>query len=292
MPTADAVTVTPATLRDWQLPEPGTDKESRGQLLVVGGSEYTAGAVLLAGEAALRAGAGKLAMATVEQCASGLSVAVPEALVVGLACDDRNIATSAADAVVARAGSADLVLLGPGLVDPAASVALLDGVLPRLECPVVVDALASAFLTERPEGLHHVKGRAVLTVNPTELARTAGRARDEVDRDPLAAARAVADRSQVVVVCGGTSKHVVTPSGGAWVVEGGGPGLGVSGSGDVQAGIVAGLLARCGDPAQAAVWGAYVHARIGERLAAAVGTMGYLARELPAQVPGVLAELG
>jgi NAD(P)H-hydrate repair Nnr-like enzyme with NAD(P)H-hydrate dehydratase domain len=75
------------------------------------------------------------------------------------------------------------------------------------------------------------------------------------------------------------------------VVEGGGPGLGVSGSGDVQAGIVAGLFTRCSDTAQAAVWGASVHSRIGERLSAAVGTVGYLARELPAQVPRVLAEL-
>jgi NAD(P)H-hydrate repair Nnr-like enzyme with NAD(P)H-hydrate dehydratase domain len=67
--------------------------------------------------------------------------------------------------------------------------------------------------------------------------------------------------------------------------------LGVSGSGDVQAGIVSGLLARGADPAQAAVWGGYVHARTGERLAAAVGLVGYLARELPGQVPAVLGEL-
>jgi ADP-dependent NAD(P)H-hydrate dehydratase len=289
---SDAVTVTPATLREWPLPGPGSDKESRGELLVVGGTEYTPGAVRLAGEGALRAGAGKLAMATVEACASELAVAVPEAQVVGLAARAPDIATAAADVVVARAESADVVLVGPGFSDPDASVALLDRVLPRLQCPVVVDALASAFVTERPDGLLHLEGRAVLTVNPTELARTAGRDPDEVARDPLTAARMVAERSGVVVVCGGTSKHVVAPSRHAWVVEGGGPGLGISGSGDVQAGIVAGLLTRCGDPAQAAVWGAYVHARVGERLAASVGTVGYLARELPAQVPGVLAELG
>jgi ADP-dependent NAD(P)H-hydrate dehydratase len=289
---SDALTVTPATLREWPLPGPGSNKESRGQLLVVGGSEYTPGAVRLAGEAALRAGAGKLVMATVEDCASELAVAAPEARVIGLASRAGNIATAAADVVVARADSADLVLVGPGLTDPDASVALLDQVLPRLRCAVVVDAVASAFVTERPAGLRHLEGRAVLTVNPTELAHTAGRDPDEVASDPLTAARMVAERSRVVVVCGGTSKHVVAPSCQAWVVEGGGPGLGVSGSGDVQAGIIAGLLTRCGDPAQAAVWGAYVHARIGERLAASVGTVGYLARELPAQVPSVLRELG
>jgi NAD(P)H-hydrate repair Nnr-like enzyme with NAD(P)H-hydrate dehydratase domain len=112
-----------------------------------------------------------------------------------------------------------------------------------------------------------------------------------VDADPVSAASEVAERSQVVVLVGGTCKHVVTPDGRCWVIEGGGPGLGVSGSGDVQAGIVSGLLARGAEPAQAAVWGGYLHARSGERLAGAVGVVGYLARELPAQVPAVLGEL-
>jgi hydroxyethylthiazole kinase-like uncharacterized protein yjeF len=288
---ADPVVVTPAVLRDWALPEPGSDKESRGQLLVVAGTGQTTGAALLAGEAALRAGAGKLAVATVDSAAAALAVALPEAQVLGLPSDAESLAPDTADTVVDRAGAADVVLVGPGFSDPEASVALLEQVLPRLDGPLVLDALASAYLTEHPEGLRHLEGRAVLTVNPHELSLTAGRDADEVSRDPLPAARAVAERSGVVVVCGGTRKHVVTPAGDAWLVEGGGPGLGVSGSGDVQAGIVAGLLARGAGPAQAGVWGAYVHARTGERLAAAVGTVGYLARELPAEVPAVLSEL-
>ena len=288
----EPVTVTPATLRDWPLPAPGSDKEARGQLLVLGGTESTGGAILLSGEAALRAGAGKLAMVTVQATAGALGLAVPEAQVLGLDSEAGNVAPTAADAVVEQAGSADVLLVGPGFSDPDASVALLERVLPRVRCPVVVDALASAYLTEKPEGLHHLDGRAVVTMNPNELALTAGLDAGDVGRDPLAAARAVAERSRVVVVCGGTSKHVVTPSGDSWVVEGGGPGLGVSGSGDVQAGIVAGLLGRGAEPAQAALWGAYLHARSGERLAAATGQVGFLARELPAQVPAVLAELG
>lgn len=131
----------------------------------------------------------------------------------------------------------------------------------------------------------------MLTVNPRELARAAGTTSDEVDDDPVAVAADVARRSQVVVLCGGTAKHVVTPDGDAWVVEGGGPGPAASGSGDVQAGIITGLLARGAEPAQAAAWAGYVHARCGERLAATTGRVGYLARELPGEVPAVLAEL-
>ena len=68
-------------------------------------------------------------------------------------------------------------------------------------------------------------------------------------------------------------------------------GLGVSGSGDVRAGITAGLLARGADPAQAAVWAAFLHGRCGERLASSVGRLGFLARELPPEIPRVLAEI-
>src|SRR4051794_40591661 len=167
-------TVTPATLRGWPLPAPGSGKESRGQLFVVGGTRSTPGAVLLAGEAALRAGAGKLALATGRSTAGGLAVAVPEAQVLDLPeDDDGGIAAGAADRVVERADAADAALLGPGFGDPGATVALLEAVLPRLRVPVVLDALASAYLTEHPDGLHHLDGRAVLTVNPTELALTA-----------------------------------------------------------------------------------------------------------------------
>lgn len=287
------VTVTPTTLRAWPLPAPGEDKEARGRLVVVGGTGRTPGGVRLAGEAALRAGAGKLRLATVASTVAPLGVAVPECATVALPeTGDGAIAPDAATAVLAEAEAADTLLVGTGFVDPDASVALLEKVLPEVRTPVVLDALASAFLTARPDGVVHLEGRAVATLNLSEVAHTAGCDEDEVEADPAGVAGRVARRSGVVVVCGGPAKHVVTPDGRCWVVEGGGPGLGVSGSGDVLAGIVAGLLARGAEPAQAAVWGSAVHARLGEVLAARVGTVGYLARDLPGVVPAALTELG
>ncbi|GGO71499.1 ADP-dependent NAD(P)H-hydrate dehydratase [Nocardioides deserti] len=284
--------VTPGLLRGWPLPDPGEDKNARGRVVLLAGSRRSPGAVLLAAEAALRAGSGKVTAATIDEVVPALAVAAPEVGVVPL---DANAAgridPGAADTVVGDCGSADVLLAGPGFVDPDDAVALLEGVLPRLDLALVLDALGSAYLTAHPDGLHHLEGCAVLTVNPSELAQTAGVEDDDVAADPVAVAGEVAARSRVVVVCGGTEKHVVTPSGDAWTVEGGGPGLGASGSGDVQAGIVAGLLARGAEPAQAAAWGGYVHARCGERLAAAVGPLGYLARELPSQVPAIMTEL-
>ena len=292
MPSSEQVVVTPAVLRDWRLPEPGEGKGARGKLVVVGGTVTTPGAVLLAGEAALRVGAGKVSLATPAPVAAALGVAVPEARVLGLpATPDGSIAGGASDELAGLVDGADAVLLGSGFTDPGSSASLLRGLVDRVRSPLALDALASAYLSDEPQGLHHLDGRAVLTVNPSELAHTAGCDQEEVDKDPLAVAATVARRSRVVVVCGAADKHIAGPDGGTWLVHGGGPGLGLSGSGDVQAGVVGGLLARGAGPEQAAVWGAYLHARTGERLAAEVGAVGYLARELPRQVPLVLAEL-
>lgn len=288
----EPVLVTTGTLRDWLLPAPGSDKEARGLVLVVGGSRDTPGAVVLAGESALRAGGGKLQIATAASSGTAVAVAVPESLVLPLAeTPDGRIGTTAADSVVDAAGLADVVLIGPGLLDVDASLAVVEAVLPRLDTTVVVDALASAYLTAHPDGLHHLDGRCVVTVNPTELARVLDREEDEVSADPVTAARDAAALLRTVVLCGGSEKAVATPDGNAWLVQVGSPGLGISGSGDTQSGIVAGLLARGAEPAQAAVWGGYLHGRIGELLAVSVGPVGFLAREIPAQVPGLLAEL-
>lgn len=286
------VDVTAGLLRRWPLPEPGQDKESRGRVLVLGGTASTPGAVLLAGEAALRAGGGKLQIATAEPVAAALAVAVPEALVAPLPTDtDGNIDPSAVEEVLSLADGCDALLVGPGFSDVDASVHLLEHLLPQLTCPVVVDALGSAYVTAHRDGLAHLGGRAVLTLNPDELAKTLGVNTDEVEDDPAAAALRLAGQATAIVVCGGRGKTVAAPDGRLWSSHSGNPGLGVSGSGDVQAGIVAGLLSRGAEPEQAAVWGGHLHGSAGDRLAREMGTLGFLAREIAGCVPRLLDEL-
>jgi len=287
--TAAPETVTLATLRAWPVPAPGEGKEERGRILVVGGSRSSPGAARLAGEASLRAGAGKLRIATVEPVTAALGLLLPECGTVPLPeTVEGHVDPAASGILVEECGQVDAVLLGPGLTGKDEVVRLVGGVLSETRTPTVVDALASAYLTEQPDGARGLGGACVLTVNTLELAKTAGCAEGEVEHEPVAVARRVAERSGVVVLHGGAEKHVVTPEGRAWEVTGGGPGLGVSGSGDVQAGLVAGLLARGADPAQAAVWGAFLHAQAGERLSGRIGQLGFLASELAAEVPALL----
>jgi hydroxyethylthiazole kinase-like uncharacterized protein yjeF len=284
-----AETVTLATLRDWPVPTPGSGKDERGRILVVGGSRSSPGAVRLAGEAALRAGAGKLRIATVEPVTAALGLLLPECGTVPLAeTPDGHLDPESASSLVEECAQVDAMLLGPGLTGKDEVVRLVGALLAEIRTPTVIDALASAHLTEQPDGALGLDGACVLTVNTLELAKTAGCDEGEVEGEPVAVARSVAERCGVVVVHGGAEKHVVTPDGRAWVVTGGGPGLGVSGSGDVQSGLVAGLLARGAEPAQAAVWGAFLHAQAGERLSGRIGQLGFLASELAAEVPAML----
>ena len=291
MPRPEPVVVTTQVLRAWPLPV-GDDKESRGRTLVVGGSDQTPGAVLLAAESALRCGAGKLQVATVSSVASHVAVALPESLVRPLPqSPGGDISPSAVDVLAEMAAGCGAVLIGPGIRDVDTCVGLLSRLVPRLSVPTVIDAVALAYVGRCPHALHHLDGRVVLTPNRSELALTLGIDRAEVDDDPGGAAARLADRAGAVVAGGGSTSWVADPDGRLWRDDAGGLGLGVSGSGDVMAGIVTGLAARGATAAQAAVWAAHLHGRAGDRLAAAVGRLGFLARELPPEVPRVLAEI-
>ena len=284
MPSADVVT--PQSLREWALPsvDDGGDKHERGTVLVVGGSVSTPGAVLLTGLAALRAGAGKLQIVTVEATAVALAVTVPEAAVVGMpAAEDGSLSAEAADEVVRRSERASVVVLGPGLMEADGARALLQAVLPRLEdTPVLIDGVALRALAGHPELLDGLA--AVLTPNDTEVAALL----DGEELEGLEAAQAVAKRYGAVVCAPG---WVSAPDGRDWCVEAGGIGLGTSGSGDVLAGLAGGILARGAEPAQAAAWGQYLHAASGDLLTARIGRVGFLARELLDEVPTVLGQL-
>ena len=291
-PTSDTTVVTAAVLRDWPLPEPGAGKESRGRTLIIGGSTTTPGAVLLGAEAALRSGAGKLQVATVESLAGAVAVALPEAMVVPLA-ESRGggIAPSAAEELLELANDADSVLLGPGMTDPDATWELMNAFVPGLSTPLILDALALIRLNDDPAHVRHLQRRVTLTPNRKELAMVLGLEEDEIDEDPGRAAVELAKRSAATVTAGGEESWTASPDGRTWRDPSGGVGLGVSGSGDVFAGIVTGLCARGASPEQAAVWASFLHGRAGDRLASTIGRVGFLARELPAQVPLVLSEI-
>src|SRR4029453_14374253 len=161
--TPEPTLVTPEVLRGRPLPEPTGGKNARGSLLGMGGSTETLGAVLLAAEAAMRAGAGKLQVATVASLAPFAAAALPEALVRALPeTSGGAISEKAADTVRDLAEAADAVLVGPGMADKEEAQAFGAALLPHLEGPLALDALGLACVTADSSCLHHLRGRVVL----------------------------------------------------------------------------------------------------------------------------------
>lgn len=288
MSPADPVEVTPRALRDWQLPQPGSSKYARGRVLVIGGAAPTPGAVLLAGLAALRVGAGHLTLAVAEAAAVSLAVATPEAGVIGLPTDDSgSLVPSGIDRLGDDLARADAVVLGPGLDNPDLTRELVHRALGAVgdQTRLVLDAFALGALADLgglPDGL---VARAVLTPNDGEAELLLGRPLGDDVNDDVAA---LASRYGCVVAC---DDAIADHAGRRWQVSVGHSGLATSGSGDVLAGAVGGLLARGAEPGQAACWAKYLHASAGERLAARVGSIGFLAREILDELPRVLEEL-
>ncbi len=285
---ADALTpepVTPTSLRHWPLPQPSGSKRSRGQVLVLGGSPSTPGAAMLAGLAALRVGAGVLGLAVAASVAPSVAAAVPEASVTPLPELDGGAAN---DSLPDTVGSADTVLVGPGLDAPEPARELVRCVLEHGDddAPVVLDAFALGVLRDELDG-RTLAERYVLTPNSAEAGRLLDRPADELSDTDHEVALELASAFGAVVTYSGTVAH---PDGRCWTVSTGHAGLGTSGSGDVLAGVVAGLLARGTEPAQAACWATYLHATAGDRLAARVGRLGFLASELVAELPLVLVQ--
>lgn len=309
-------TLSPASLRDWPLPKPDGDKDSRGRVLVIGGARTAPGAAMLAGLAALRVGAGVLTLAVAQSVAGPVAAAVPESAVLWLPeTASGSVAAGSVEVLQRALGNVAAVLIGPGLDDVDETAELITGLVPAApeDLPIVLDAYAIGALGQLPRSvLAALRGRLVLTPNHSELERlltAAGEQAEDSGSDGSGSDDSGSDGSgsddsgsdapgdpqhrlaEHYAAVLSSDNRIVTPAGHRWLAPAGHSGLGTSGSGDVLAGALVGLLARGVELPQAACWATYLHAAAGDRLAARVGSLGFLARELLDQLPLVLTEL-
>jgi hydroxyethylthiazole kinase-like uncharacterized protein yjeF len=280
-------------LRRWPLPALAehADKVARGDVLVVAGSRELPGAALLSGTAALRAGAGRVQLVVPRTLATTLAVAFPEARVIGGAQTQAGeLSADCVKQVRAELLTCHALLVGPGMRDATAATRLLRTAR-SVNCTAtaVLDAGALQILTRRSPLSHSPLRGIIATPHAGEMATLWGCDIDEVTANPLALAKKAAHQLGVVLVLKGARTFIVAPDGTAFQNTAGNAGLATAGSGDTLAGLIAGLAARGATPTQAAVWGVYLHAKAGEACARSYGPLGYLARELAAEVPRLLA---
>jgi hydroxyethylthiazole kinase-like uncharacterized protein yjeF len=281
--------LTRAALKDFPLPPiVDGDKETKGRILIIAGCRELAGAALLVATAAMRAGAGKLRMATVDSVAVGTSLAMPEAMVLGLEeARDGGFTKAAVRRLGEEADSSDVIVAGPGMAESATCSALAAALL-ESSATIVLDAALLHSLQPLDPAKRGSDDLPVLLPHAGELSSLLNCGEEDVDADPIGCGLRAAERYHANVLVKGVTSHVVTPDGRAWSFTGGAPGLGVSGSGDTLAGIVGGLIARGADTLTALLWAVLLHGEAGEQLAKKVGPIGFLAREIPGEIPALL----
>lgn len=281
--------LTRAALEKFPLPpvEEGT-KDDHGRLLVVAGSRNTPGSAAITATAAMRAGCGKVAIATVASMAPHIALAVPEALVLGLAeTREGAFARSAIQAVAERSPEFDAVLAGPGMQQSKLCSELARRLLELNLDRLVLDA-AMLYALPPHDGAARRSATPILLPHDREMAALLECEPEDVHADPLGCGLRCAARYGALTLVKGPQSHVVTPDGRSWKYQGGGPGLGVSGSGDTLAGILGGLLASGAEPLTALLWAVWLHGEAGSALSRKIGKVGFLARELSAEVPALL----
>jgi hydroxyethylthiazole kinase-like uncharacterized protein yjeF len=297
-------------------------KGTFGRALVAAGSLNFTGAAYLAGEAAYRVGAGLVTLAVPAPLHPILAAQLPEATWVVLPDELGVIAASAADLVEKELPRVQALLVGPGLGTERETAAFLRRLL-RLEAgafpggrrsslgfapagagereaaeqaasplpPLVVDADGLRLLAQAEEWPQRLKGSAVLTPHPGEMAALTGLDKDFIQTDRLGVAQSFAAEWGQVVVLKGAFTVVAAPDGRTTIQPFATAALARAGTGDVLAGAIAGLLAQGLAPYEAAVAGAYLHGRAGELAAEALGqTASVLASDVLAALPAALAE--
>ncbi|MBT6210238.1 MAG: NAD(P)H-hydrate dehydratase [Woeseia sp.] len=244
-----------------------------GHVLVVGGSPGMPGAVRICGEAALRAGAGVVTVATHPAHSQTICMERPELMCLGL--------DSEAD-INGLIEKADVIAIGPGLGTDEWSRTLLDTVL-TCELPLVVDADALNLLAHAGVS----RKNWVLTPHPGEAGRLLAKPTAAIQDDRLGSLQTIVDRYQGVVVLKGAGTLVSSAAGAPWICSAGNPGMAAPGMGDALTGIVAALCAQGLSLEMAAIVGVQIHAEAGDA-AAAQGERGLLVTDLLAALRAIV----
>ncbi len=267
---------------------PESHKGTYGRVLAVCGCAQYRGAAALSVLGALRAGAGIVTLAAPEAVIASVAARILEATFLPLPAD----AAAARELLADAARQATVCLGGCGRAADEATAEEMRVLLREAPGTVVLDAGGLCSLAKQPEALQSAAGRLIVTPHPGEMARLLHGTVPQVLQAPAEAALRLAQRLGAVVVLKGHRTLTATPAGQLYENRTGNAGLARGGSGDVLAGIIAGLAAQGLSPVQAAVCGVYLHGLAADRCALRLSQQGMLPEDITADLCAVFLENG
>lgn len=254
-------------------------KGTEGHALLKAGKTGMAGAALLAAKACLRAGVGKLTVATQEQNRVILQLGVPEAI---LSLNSNEIHNNAPL-------SYQSVGVGPGIGTNPNAAEELEWLLRNVQKPMVIDADALNIMAEKRNLMNLIPPLSILTPHKLELRRLLGKSKN--DYDELMMTRDFAKEHNLFVIIKGAFSKIVCPNGHVYINSTGNPGMATAGSGDVLTGILTALLAQGYPPEKAAFMGVYIHGLAGDFAAKEVGVVSLIASDIVSHIPSAFKSL-
>jgi len=264
-------------------------KGTFGKVLIVSGSTLYTGAPILAAEAAYRAGAGLVTLATPRAIHSIMASKINEATFLPLPDREGAISEEAAPIILEKLTDYTVALIGPGLTVEARG--FMEQMLDRVGGPLVFDADALNILAQIDHWWTRVPPQAILTPHPGEMARLTKLSLKEIGADRESLAIEYAQQWGHVVVLKGAFTVIAASDGRSILLPFANPALATAGSGDVLAGTIAAMRAQGLDAFEAAICGSYLHGTAGEIARREIGLAGVLAGDLLARLPQALRDL-
>jgi NAD(P)H-hydrate epimerase len=264
--------------------KPDGHKGDYGRVLIIGGSQGMAGAIALAGMAALRSGAGLVKLATASSCQATVASFEPSAMTIALAADEHGLISEAAlPTIVEAAKEATVLACGPGLGRSDALAQVVAWLYQNITQSMVFDADALTLLAREPAILARAGGPRILTPHPGEFARLLGRPSfPPSEREKLATE--FARTNKLVLVLKG-HQTVITDGTRTAINQTGNPGMATGGTGDVLTGVITALVGQGLAPYDAARLGVHVHGLAGDLAAAELGQVSLIASDLVTYLP-------
>jgi NAD(P)H-hydrate epimerase len=265
-----------------------SNKGTYGRVLVIGGSRGKSGAAAMAGQAALRGGAGLVTVATAESVLPLIAISMPELMTTGLTeTKEGTIANQSMDRIMK---DKTVVAIGPGLTTVPETSALVRRVVQECRSQMVIDADGLNALV----GFDDELGGAVLTPHPGEMARLIEKTAEFVNANRLEVASDFAKRRNAYVVLKGHRTVVAAPDGNVYVNPTGNPGMATGGTGDILTGMIAGILAQehLGSFIERLCLAVYLHGLAGDLAAEELGEESLVATDILRFLPRAWENLG
>ncbi len=268
---------------------PLSNKGDYGKVLCICGSKKYPGAAYFAASGAVKTGVGLVTCAFPESAYPAIASKLNEPIMLPLPCCENGFLTRGAlDTLLENAEKADCTLIGCGLGQTLGTASVAEEFYRKSKSPLVIDADGINIISENINMLEAVRGRAVITPHPGEMARLLRLTVEQVQDNRIILTKALAKQFGITVVLKGANT-VVSDGFKVYVNRTGNAGMAKGGSGDLLAGMIASYIAQGYEPMQAAITGVFIHGAAGDAAAKHISQSGMTPSDMIKILPSLLS---